>query len=132
MDEDTFGCLFGTVIVLILVLVIGCSMFYMTPWGRGIVNGWNYTVQKVDDVTNYQTKKSVEDSCRAMISSYTADCLTYEQYKDSSSPEKQSWAEQARTRANRTAASYNEYVLKNSYVWNGNIPSDIRQSLNYL
>jgi len=35
-------------------------------------------------------------------------------------------------RANKTAASYNEYVLKNSFVWNGNVPADIRTSLPYL
>lgn len=46
--------------------------------------------------------------------------------------EKQSWAEQEKMRANKTAASYNEYVLKNSYVWNGNIPPDIRTNLSYL
>ena len=43
--------------------------------------------------------------------------------------EKQSWAEQAKMRANRTANSYNEYILKNSYVWEDNIPSDIDYSL---
>lgn len=46
--------------------------------------------------------------------------------------EKLSWAEQAKMRANKTAASYNEYVLKNSFVWNGNVPADIRTSLPYL
>ena len=89
-------------------------------------------MQKVDDKTNYDTRKQVEDTCRAMIASYTSDKLTYEQYKDSDSEEKQSWAEQARMRANKTAASYNEYVLKNSYVWEDNIPSDIESSLLYL
>ena len=34
--------------------------------------------------------------------------------------------------ANRTAASYNEYYLKNSFVWSGAVPSDIRGSLPYL
>lgn len=32
----------------------------------------------------------------------------------------------------RTAAAYNEYILKNSYVWEDNIPKDIRQSLEML
>ena len=49
--------------------------------------------------------------------------------KDSDNEEKLSWAEQARMRANKTANSYNEYMLKNSYVWNGNVPIDIA---NYL
>lgn len=51
---------------------------------------------------------------------------------DGSYAEKLSWAEQAKMRANKTAASYNEYVLKNSFVWNGNVPADIRTSLPYL
>lgn len=57
---------------------------------------------------------------------------SYKQYKDSENEEKQSWAEQAKMRANKTAASYNEYVLKNSFVWNDNIPSDIRTSLPFV
>jgi hypothetical protein len=67
-----------------------------------------------------------------MISSYESDRLTYEQYKDSDNSEKQSWAEQAKMRANKTASEYNNYILKNSYVWKGNIPKDIRSKLEYL
>lgn len=67
-----------------------------------------------------------------MISSYNTDKLTYEQYKDSESGEKQSWAEQAKMRANKTASTYNNYILKNSYVWKNNIPSDIFAKLEYL
>ncbi len=120
-------------IALLLVLCVGCPVFFgATPTGRAIWNEWFFDVQKVDDKTNYDTRKQVEDTCRAMIASYTSDKLTYEQYKDSDSEEKQSWAEQARMRANKTAASYNEYVLKNSYVWEDNIPSDIESSLLYL
>ena len=95
-------------------------------------NSWFHEVQKVDDRTSYETRKQVEDSCRAMIASYTSDSMTYEQYKDSDNEEKQSWAEQAKMRANKTATSYNEYVLKNSYVWEGNIPLDIQGNLPYL
>ena len=64
-----------------------------------------------------------------MIASYKSDVATYEQYKDSDNEEKQSWAEQAKMRANRTANSYIVYILKNSYVWEDNIPSDIDYSL---
>ena len=31
--------------------------------------------------------------------------------------------------ANKTAVLYNEYVLKNSRVWDGNIPKDIMEKL---
>ena len=103
-----------------------------TPIGRGLWNSHFYAVQKVDDATSYKTKKQVEDSCRAMISSYQSDKLTYEQYKDSGSEEKQGWAEQAKMRANKTASTYNNYVLENSFVWNGNVPKDIQESLEYI
>lgn len=67
-----------------------------------------------------------------MVTSYEADKFTYEQYKDSDNEEEQSWAEQAKMRANRTAASYNNYILENSYVWEDNIPSDIKTKLDYI
>ena len=118
---------------ILCTLLLLCVLFFsVTPGGRATWNNWFFQVQKADDSTRYATRKQVEDSCRAMITSYTSDKLTYEQYKDSDNPEKQSWAEQAKMRANKTAASYNEYVLKNSFVWEGNVPSDIDGSLPYL
>lgn len=117
------------------ILVVAVLLFVLaacTPLGRAISNGLNYAVQKVDDATNYETIKKVEDTCRSMISSYNADRLTWEQYSGSGSEEKQSWAEQAKMRANKTAVSYNEYILKNSFVWSGNIPSDIRSELDII
>ena len=124
----------ATVVVTILIalLLLGVVYFNFTPSGRAVWNNWFFKVQKVDDTTRYATRKQVEDSCRAMMASYTSDKMTFDQYKDSDSAEKQSWAEQARMRANKTAASYNEYVLKNSFVWEGNVPNDILVSLPYL
>lgn len=115
------------IIFCVLLLIFGIA--YVTPAGRAAINTYFFGVQKVDDATNYETRKKVEDTCRAMISSYETDKLTYEQYKDSDSEEKQGWAEQAKMRANKTANSYNEYILKNNFVWSENIPSDIRGEL---
>ena len=95
-------------------------------------NQVSYVNQKIDDATNYETRKEVEDSCPAMTASYEADKLTWEQYKDSESSEQRSWADQAKMRANRTAATYNNYILKNSYVWSGNIPDDILSELEVI
>ena len=67
-----------------------------------------------------------------MIASYKTDKATYDMYKISDNEEKQSWAEQAKMRANKTANTYNEYILKNSYVWEGNIPEDIDRSLQII
>ena len=106
--------------------------FVANPLGVMSWNSWFGLVQRADDATNYETLKQVEDTCRSMIASYEADRLTYEQYKDSEDDEQQSWAEQAKMRANRTASTYNNYILENSYVWSGNVPNDIDSELDYL
>lgn len=120
--------------ICIIVSIIGLRVV-------GVLFGWfdtyaenkiEYIDQKIDDATNYETRKNVEDSCRAMISSYEADKLTWEQYKDSDGSEQRSWADQAKMRANRTASTYNNYILKNSYVWDGNVPDDILYELETL
>ncbi len=126
---------FGSICVSIILVItfIGLPIFFnATPAGKAMWNNWFHAVQKADDNTNYKTLKKVEDTCRAMMASYNADKLTYEQYKDSENEEKQSWAEQAKMRANKTASSYNEYILKNSYIWEDNIPADIDYQLAYL
>lgn len=123
----------AVIVTIILIVVVGSSVFFgATPTGKAIWNNWFHAVQKVDDDTNYKTKKKVEDTCRAMIASYNADKLTYEQYRDSDSEEKQGWAEQAKMRANKTASTYNNYILKNEYIWKGNVPSDIYMTLPYI
>lgn len=119
-------------LAIVLIIVMCIALYVFTPIGRAIGNWQAYQIQKVDDATSYKTKKEVEDTCRAMIASYESDRLTYEQYKDSDNLEKQGWAEQAKMRANKTASEYNNYILKNSYVWKGNIPKDIRSELEYL
>jgi hypothetical protein len=122
------------VVILIIVLCIGVSI-------AGVFGGWfntwftnkvEFVDRKINDATNYETIKQVEDTCRAMISSYESDKLTYEQYVDSENEEKQSWAEQAKMRANKTASTYNNYILENSFVWSGNVPTDIKTELTYL
>ena len=120
----------GTIIVAIIsVILIGAIIFFgFTPGGRSVWNSYTHSLEKADE-NQYETNKQVEDTARSMIASYKSDVATYEQYKDSDNEEKQSWAEQAKMRANRTANSYSEYILKNSYVWEDNIPSDIDYSL---
>lgn len=116
-----------------LLVVLICVGAVFIGWGNTwFSNQVGYVNQKIDDATNYETRKEVEDSCRAMIASYEADKLTWEQYKDSESSEQRSWADQAKMRANRTAATHNNYILKNSYVWSGNIPDDILSELEVI
>lgn len=126
-------CVIGIMILIlgsIICLVIGITgLGWFSTWFNNKVN---YVDRKIDDATNYETIKKVEDTCRSMISSYKTDKATYEQYKDSDNTEKQSWAEQAKMRANKTANTYNEYILKNSFVWQNNVPDDIYQKLEII
>lgn len=125
---------FGIVaLIVVITLIVGLSLYFsLTPSGKATWNNWFHAVQKADDDTNYETLKKVEDTCRSMIASYNSDKLTYEQYKDSDNEEKQGWAEQAKMRANKTASTYNNYILKNSYIWKGNVPEDIYMELAYI
>ena len=120
------------ILAVFLFLCIIALIILAGPVIRIIENKYDYAVQKADDATSYKTLKEVEDTCRAMIASYEADKLIFEQYRDSENEEKQSWAEQAKMRANRTAAQYNEYVRKNSFVWADNVPDDIDEKLGYV
>lgn len=121
--------------VLMVVLVIVAVVSVLWALAPSIVDGmnqWAYDVRKADDATSYESLKRVEDACRAMIASYEADKLTYKQYRNSDSAEQRSWAAQAMMRANKTAAIYNEYVLKNSFAWAGNVPNNVRTGLDVI
>ena len=124
------GCLILVVGLVLAIILVGLPIFFSaTPTGVVLWNSWFHKVQEADDLTNYDTLKKVEDTCRAMISSYEADRLTYEQYNNT---DNQEWADQAKMRANKTAATYNNYLLENKYVWKNNIPADIKAELPYL
>lgn len=124
-----FLTIIGAIVVTVLIIGVGVFGRWFNTW---FDNKVDYVDQKIEDATSYETRKQVEDSCRAMVSSYEADKLTYEQYKDSEVKEEVSWANQAKMRANRTAANYNNYILKNSYVWDGNVPDDIMMELEVI
>lgn len=126
---ETLGKIAAGLVALALIALLVASC---VPSTRAGLNLWQYDLQKVDDVTRYQTRKQVEDTCRAIIVSYEADRLAWEQYKDSDSAEQRGWADAAKLRANKAAVTYNEYILKNSFVFEGNIPDDIRAELELL
>ena len=130
--KATLGCV--SLILIIVLLVVGgyAWRWFVSPSIRGLDNTIDARIQKMDDATRYATQKQVEDTCRAMIASYNTDRLTYEQYRDSDNREKQGWGEQAKMRANKTASTYNNYILENSFIWQGNVPRDITEKLVFL
>lgn len=119
--------------IILIVVLAGLTIYFTaTPKGRMVINNWQTSLKQADDKTVYETRKKVEDTCRSMISSYNADKLVYEQYKNSEVEEERSWANNAKIRANQTASTYNNYILKNSFVWENNVPNDIYMNLPYL
>jgi uncharacterized protein YxeA len=110
----------------VVALGIGSGIFFgATPIGREIMNGYHKDIENTD----YRKQKEVENTCRAYIVSYKADKAAYYAYRDSTDALEHSWALGYKNRANSTAMTYNEYFLKNSYVWKDNIPDDIEHSL---
>ena len=122
----------GIILTIIAVIAFGGLSIGLGWFDTFLSNKVEYVNKKIDDRTNYNTRKKVEDTARASIASYKTDRATWEMYRDSDNEEKQSWAEQAKMRANKTATVYNEYMLKNSYVFDGNIPADIDYQLEIL
>lgn len=108
----------------LIFLLSGCRLL-----DTYIGNKIDYADQKIDDATNYNKLKEVEDTARAMFANYKNDLVVYETYKDSPSDEERSWAQQAKIRANKTANTYNELIRKNSYRWKGNVPANIDSNL---
>ena len=127
--ENKMAMVFSAIVISILLIVIG---YNFAPGVREAINKNQTAVQAVDDQTRYETLKKVEDTCRAMISSYESDVLTWKQYKDSGNETERTWAAQAKMRANKTASSYNNYILQNNFVWKDNIPKDIRTTLDVI
>ena len=127
--ENKVAMVFSAIVISILLIVIG---YNFAPGIRETVNKNQTAVQIVDDQTRYETLKKVEDTCRAMISSYESDVLIWNQYKDSESEAERTWAAQAKMRANKTASSYNNYILQNNFLWKDNIPEDIRTTLDII
>ena len=127
--ENKIAMAFSAIVISILLIAIG---YNFAPGIRETVNKNQTEVQMVDEQTRYETLKKVEDTCRAMISSYESDVLTWNQYKDSDNEAERTWAAQAKMRANKTASSYNNYILQNNFVWKDNIPEDIRTTLDIV
>ena len=120
------------VIILAILVVVGYFYFTATPTDRAFRNNLDHTLHKIDDAAPYKTRKQVEDICRTTIVSYEFDKLTWEQHKDSEDEEQRGWANAAKIKANKTALFYNEYFLKNSYVFEGNVPADIWRELEII
>ena len=119
-------------ILCLIVLVLTILFFSCVPAGKTMWNNCFFEGQKADNATNYITPEKVEDTARSLQASYEFDKMVYEQYINSEDSVEKNIANQALIRANHTADLYNNYILINSFVWEGNIPEEFQLELPYL
>lgn len=117
----------GKILAVIATIVV--LFFGATAIGRTVWNTYWHDVEKADENTSYETRKKVEDTARAYISSYNSDVDIYNAYCNSDDENMRAYANSALIRAIQTANSYNEYLQKNSYIWADNMPEDLPNSL---
>lgn len=124
---------FGKLAVIgLAAFVISSLTFGAVAFNKYVDEKREYTLQKIEDNNDYESLKKIEDTARGMISSYEADKLKYLQYAGSESEQEREWGEQAKMRANQTASTYNNFILKNSFKFEGNIPQDIAAELEII
>jgi len=116
------------VLYIVLIILLAIVLFLASPFLKAAWLQHDSDMLEVGE-TSYQTRKDVEDTCRAMIASYKADVDIYNLYKDSENPNQRNYADAALIRAIQTANTYNVYILKNSFVWDNNVPNDIVMTL---
>ena len=120
-----------------MIFIVFVLWLSFTASGREAWHNYRHGLKKADE-TSYEVRKQVEDTARSYIVSYTNAKLKYEieleackehPSIDEGASNSCRAAYISRRDANTIATQYNEYILKNSYVWDGNIPSDISMEL---
>lgn len=116
----------GTIIITLFIALILSITFI--PSARQAFNEYAFGMKRIDEETNYQNRKMVEDTARSMIANYEFAKSEYELYKpycDTDDKDRCQRSLDAKTSANKTASNYNNYILKNRYLWDKNLPGDI-------
>ena len=125
-----------TLLTVLMTLIIALVLFVtFIPSGRQMLNEYVFGMERIDEETDYQNRKMVEDTARSMIANYEFAKTEYESYKtfcESDDKERCQRALDAKTSANKTATNYNNYILKNRYLWKNNLPGDIYLELEVI
>lgn len=121
----TAAGIIGIAVGLILLLI------FSTPNRVRFENEFEEAVIKADLETDYHTSIKTETTLRSYWASYESDKITYETNKDSADKESQELARAAKTRANRTAVTYNN-LLQHSLLDNIKFPEELEKELPYI
>lgn len=128
-DKKIFGCIGAGLIIAGLVAVL--LIIFLTPEGVKVQNEYEESMTKADLESDYKTSLETETTLRSYKASYEADKITYESNKTDDTVEGKELARAAKTRANRTAATYNE-LLNHSILEHIRFPEELTNELPYL
>jgi len=108
-------------------------MFKFNLTYRSWWNEFYFQRDVIDQEIDYENRRMVEDTARAMISNYNAYKQTWNTYKDFANDSNEyQYAISAKIAANNIVSNYNNYITQNSFVWAGNLPDDIPPQLTFI
>lgn len=132
MDDDKVRIYLGVGVIATIIAVIILSLaITSTPDGVKVQNEYEEEMTKADLESDYKTSIETETTLRSYKASYEADKITYETNKNSEVKVEQELAYAAKTRANRTAATYNN-LLQHSLLDHIQFPEELNQELPYI
>ena len=132
MDDDKVRIYLGVGVIATIIAVIILSLaITSTPDGVKVQNEYEEEMTKADLESDYKTSIETETTLRSYKASYEADKITYETNKNSEVKVEQELASAAKTRANRTAATYNN-LLQHSLLDHIQFPEELNQELPYI
>ena len=126
-DGKISGLAVALALIGAILLVVGAIAF--EPAMIRFENWRSFRNQVAHDQTDYNTLRRVEDQARAMLATWHGDVAQFEAFRDSTDSHERSIANAALIRANRTASTFNNFILTNSFVWAYGVPDDIAEEL---
>ena len=132
MDKEEIRILISIgLCILLLGFLIGMVIFSNSPESVEIKNEIEKDIINAEMETDYPTYLQAEKDLRSFLASYESDKITYISNKDNADNASQQLANAAKTRANRTAATYNQ-LLKQTLYQKVELPDDLKNELEYI
>lgn len=119
------------IIIGLTAIICSIILFTCSPTAVKIYNGYDKEMTQADLETNYHTALQTETTLRAYLASYESDRIIYISNKDYTDKESQELSRAAKTRANRTAATYNQ-LLQHSTLEHIKVPEELMKELPYI
>ena len=129
-DAIQYGII-GFLICAILAGIIALVFFSVDPKGIETKNEIEKDMINAEMETDYPTYLQAEKDLRSFLASHESDKITYISNKDNADNASQQLANAAKTRANRTAATYNQ-LLKQTLYQKVELPDDLKNELEYI